>query len=151
LITAVVFAVGEMATPGSFFLLPFAVGAAAAAVLAFAGVELGAEWLAFLVVSIGCLLALRPLARRLDASSPAQAGVGASRLIGEVALVLEDIPAGNDVGLVRIHREEWRAQSEDHTPIAAGERARVVEVRGTQVIVRRADALAPTEPGGQPL
>ena len=39
LIAAVAFAIGEMATVGSFFLAPFAVGATVAAVLSFLGVE----------------------------------------------------------------------------------------------------------------
>ncbi len=53
LATAVVFLLGEMFAFGSFFLLPFAIGAAVAAILAFAGVGVGWEWLAFVVVSLG--------------------------------------------------------------------------------------------------
>ena len=40
LVAAAVFAIGEMATPGSFFLAPFAVGAFVASLLAFVVVEL---------------------------------------------------------------------------------------------------------------
>jgi membrane protein implicated in regulation of membrane protease activity len=38
---------------------------------------------------------------------------------------------------VRIGREEWRAESLDHESIPAGASVRVVEVRGTGVVVER--------------
>lgn len=133
-VTAAVFAVGEMATPGSFFMAPFAVGALVAAILAFAGVSVAVEWIVFLVVSVITLAALRPLARRLDRNA-LDHGVGSRRLTGSRATVVGDIPGGTDLGLVRIDREEWRAQSSDGTPIPAGTTVRVAEVQGTRVIV----------------
>ena len=47
IVAAAVFAVGEMSTPGSFFMAPFAVGALVAAALSFAGVSVAASWVAF--------------------------------------------------------------------------------------------------------
>lgn len=134
LIAAAVFAVGEMATPGSFFLIPFAVGSAVAAGLAFAGVGVTAEWVVFLIVSVATLMALRPLARRLDRSA-LDHGVGARRLVGTRATVLRPIPGEAELGLVRVDREEWRAQSTDGAPIPEGATVRVVDVQGTRVIV----------------
>lgn len=133
-VAAAVFAVGEMATPGSFFMAPFAVGALVAALLAFAGVSVAVEWIVFLVVSVITLAALRPLARRLDRDA-LDHGVGSRRLAGSRATVVGDIPGGTELGLVRIDREEWRAQSSDGTPIPAGTTVRVAEVQGTRVIV----------------
>jgi membrane protein implicated in regulation of membrane protease activity len=134
LVTALVLAAGEMTAAGTFFLLPFAIGALVAAVLAFLDVSVAIEWLAFLVVSVGLLAAFRPLARKLDRDHPAD-GIGAKRLIGETATVLADIPAGDDLGLIRVHREEWRAESGDDTVIKAGTKVRVVEVKGTRAVV----------------
>jgi len=134
-IAAVVLAGGEMTTAGSFFLLPFALGAVAAAVLAFFGVSVALEWIAFIVVSAATFAAFRPLARKLDRDLPAD-GIGAKRLIGETATVLDAIPGdGDELGLIRVHREHWRAESRDGTPIEAGAKVRVVEVRGTRAIV----------------
>ena len=61
LIAAVVFAVGEIATLG-FFLAPFAGGALLAAIVSAVGGGELASWAVFLLVSIGLLAALRPLA-----------------------------------------------------------------------------------------
>ena len=134
LVATAVFAIGEMATPGSFFLAPFAVGALVASILAFAGVSVGVEWIAFLAVSIATLAALRPVARRLDLTA-LDHGVGARRLVGSRATVLQDIPGDAELGMVRVDREMWRAQSTDGSPIAAGTVVRVAEVQGTRVIV----------------
>ncbi len=129
-----VFAVGEMTSPGSFFLAPFAVGAFVAAILAFAGVSVPIEWAVFLVVSIATLIILRPVARRLDRDA-VDHGVGSRRLVGTRATVLRAIPGHDELGMVRLDREEWRAQSTDGSPIPVGATVRVADVQGTRVMV----------------
>lgn len=143
-IAAAVFAVGEMTTPGSFFLAPFAVGAAAAAALAFADVSVATEWVVFLLVSVATFAALRPLARRLDRSALDE-GIGARRLTGNRGTVVREIPGHDELGLVRIDREEWRAQSADGSRIPEGATVRVADVQGTRVIVAVAELPAPAE------
>jgi membrane protein implicated in regulation of membrane protease activity len=134
IIATAVFAVGEMATPGSFFLAPFAIGAFVAAILAFADVSVTVEWAVFLIVSIAALAALRPVARRLDLNA-VDHGVGSRRLVGTRATVLKAIPGDDELGLVRLDREEWRAQSTDGSPIPVGATVRVADVQGTRVMV----------------
>lgn len=129
-----VFAIGEIASPGSFFLAPFAVGALAASIVSFAGVSVGIGWIVFLAVSIATLAALRPVARRLDRRSLDQ-GVGSRRLVGNRATVVRAIPGDTELGLVLVDREQWRAQSTNGAPIAAGTMVRVADVQGTRVIV----------------
>lgn len=135
LVAMVVFGVGEMATAGSFFLAPFALGALVAAVLAFLGVSIGVEWAAFVAVSVVSFLALRPLAHRLDRKNPS-AGIGANRLLGRHARVIEEIRAGHDAGMVLLGAERWRAESADGESIPVETPVVVTEVRGTRVVVR---------------
>jgi membrane protein implicated in regulation of membrane protease activity len=135
---------GEILTAGTFFLLPFGIGAAAACVAAFAGAELGLQWLLFVLVTAAATAVVRPIAKRLDASTTTE-GIGARRWIGQSALVLTDIPAGVDeTGLVRVGREEWRAQSDTGIPVAAGERVTVIDVTGTRLVVKAAFQGEPT-------
>jgi membrane protein implicated in regulation of membrane protease activity len=141
------FAVGEIVVAGSFFMAPFAVGALAGAITAFAGGSIAVQWLVFLVVSAGAAGALVPLRRRLDRVEP-QDGIGSRRWLGQHAEVLAAIPPGpGATGRVRLGREEWRAESADGVPIAAGSIVKVVDVRGTGVVVR-VEALRPPNPGG---
>lgn len=135
LAAAVVFAVGEIAVAGSFFLLPFAVGAAAGFIVSVLGAPVGAGWLAFVVVSAAGSAVLWPLGRRLDRNSPNQA-IGATRWVGRQAVVLSDIPGGvGNTGLIRLDREEWRAESLVGDPIRAGSTVLVSRVDGTRLVV----------------
>lgn len=131
-VLAVVLGIGEIFTAG-FFLLPFAVGAAAAAILAWMGVVVLAQWLVFFGVSIFALAYLRRFIGRQDEGE--QPRVGANRWVGELGLVLEDIEPHTGAGMVRILNEEWRATA--HQPIPANTRIVVTEVQGARLIVER--------------
>jgi membrane protein implicated in regulation of membrane protease activity len=145
IIATAVFAIGELTSPGSFFMLPFAIGALVATVLAFLGVDIVIEWLVFVGVSLAVLAALRPVAHRLNRSVD-DTGVGSRRLLCHAAVVLREIPAGGDVGLVRVDREEWRAQSTDGSAIPIGTAVRVADVQGTRVIVAVVNPLSTPAP-----
>lgn len=144
LAAAALFALGEMALAGSFFLLPFAGGALVACIASFLGAGLALQWVLFVVVSLVGALGLIPLRRRLDRTDP-QDGIGSRRLMGQEAVVVTEVPPGPGAsGVVRLGREEWRAESADHTPIAPGVVVRVVDVRGTGVVVRSGSSSSST-------
>ncbi len=135
---AAVFGIGEMITAG-FFLLPFAAGAIAAAVLAFANVNPAIQGIVFLVVSILALVWLRRYAAKGDER---QASVGANRFSGETALVLDPIDRIAGTGKVRMDTEIWRATT-DGDPIPADSEVRIIAVRGTRLVVEPLTASAP--------
>jgi membrane protein implicated in regulation of membrane protease activity len=131
-----VFALGELAVAGTFFLVSFAGGAALAALVALLGGSVGLQWLVFVVGSGVGLLFLAPLGRRLANTDGDEAQEGANRWIGRVAVVLEDIPAGaHATGRVRVERDEWRAETDAGVAIPAGEHVEVLSVRGTRLVV----------------
>ena len=135
LAAAVVFTVGEIAVAGSFFLMPFGAGALAGAAVSFLGGAVGLGWLAFVVVSAVCSAWMWPLGRRLDRNTP-HAPVGATRWVGRQGYVLQDIPAEpGGTGLIRLDREEWRAESLVPQRIRAGSTVLVSRVDGTRLIV----------------
>ena len=135
LIAVGAFGAGEALLPGTFFLLPFAIGAVTAAIASFVGATLIVQWLLFVIVSAAGSLALIPLRRRLD-KSDTPTGVGARRLIGQEGIVLRTIAAGpGEVGEVRIGREMWRAESSEHNEITEHSHVVVTAVRGTAVVV----------------
>lgn len=135
LAAAAVFGIGEILIAGSFFLAPFAVGALAAAVASLTGSVL-LSFVAFLVVSTGAFLGMRPLARRLDANAPDVAGIGANRLVGVEGILLTPIPGTpGDAGMVRVGTEEWRADTRPGVGLAAGTKVRIIEVQGTRLLV----------------
>lgn len=147
LLATVFFLVGEMLTPGSFFLLPFAAGALVAMIAAFAGAGLAVQWVIFIVVTAATSLAFIPLRNRLDEAEPGD-GIGARRMINQQGVVLRAIAPGPDgVGMVRVGREEWRAESVNRAGIPEGAAVSVRDVRGTMLIVEPA---RPTTEGTTP-
>ncbi|MDP6976004.1 MAG: NfeD family protein [Acidimicrobiales bacterium] len=133
---AAVFIVGEISMAGTFFLLPFSLGAAVAAVFAFSGAGTATGWIVFVVVSLAASFAVRPIVRRLDATGD-PISVGAERLIGQTGVVVTELSAGADrMGTVRLGREKWHAEATDGGGLAAGTEIEVVEIRGTRAIVR---------------
>jgi membrane protein implicated in regulation of membrane protease activity len=146
LLAVVVFTIGELAVAGSFFLAPFAVGSALAALAAFAGVPVPGEWATFLGGSVATFAAFRPFARRLERRAP-HAPVGSARWVSREALVIEDIPGGpGGGGRIRLDREEWRAESLTGAPIPAGSTVLVSRVDGTRLVVIPLDDEPPALP-----
>lgn len=135
-IFAVVMGIGEMFTAG-FFLLPFAIGAAAAAILAWVGAGALAQWLVFFGLSVFSLAYLRRFINRQDEGE--QPKVGANRWIGETGIVLADVDPDTTAGMVRILHEEWRASADQH--IDAGTRVIVTDVQGTRLVVEPVESL----------
>ena len=134
------FGVGELLLAGSFFLLPFAVGSLAAAIVSLIGAPLVISFPVFLVCSFATYLGMRPLARRMEASTPEVAGIGANRLLGVAGTVIEEIrPMDGEGGMVRVGSEEWRADSSTEYGLPIGQKIRVLEVRGTRLVVEPAE------------
>ena len=128
---AVAMLVGEIFSAG-FFLLPFGIGAVAAALLAWFGVAVLAQWLVFFGVSLLALAYLRKfVSRQDDADLPK---VGPNRLIDAQALVVERIDPISHTGMVRVEGETWRATTAGEV-VELGTQVMVKEVRGTRLVV----------------
>ena len=132
-ILAVLLALGELATPGLFFLGPVALAAVAAAVVALVGGAVVVQLLAFIVGSIATVAFLRPIARR-HLHMPAALRTGTAALEGTKAVVLQRVDVNG--GRVRIGGEEWsaRAYMEDQV-LEPGTRVEVVKIEGATALV----------------
>lgn len=129
---AAILIVAEIFTAG-FFMLPFGLGAAVAAGLAFMGVTPVWQWVTFLAVSAVLLMSLRRFADHVTHEPPEKVGV--DRLIGKTGVVIEAVEPGDGSGRVRIEREEWRADTSGHVAIPEGARVIVERVSGTHLVV----------------
>ncbi|MBS3974614.1 MAG: NfeD family protein [Actinobacteria bacterium] len=133
LLLAAMLLIGEIFTAG-FFMLPFGIGAAVAALLAFLGVALVWQWLAFIGVSAACFIFLKNFANRITAEQPIKTGV--DRLVGMTGVVTEEILPHSSSGKVLVDRETWRAEASDAKVISVGARVHVERVGGTHLVVK---------------
>jgi membrane protein implicated in regulation of membrane protease activity len=132
-IAAVLLSVGEIFTPGMFFLGPVALAAVAAAVVALLGVGVALQLVVFIAGSIATVAFLRPIARR-HLHMPAALRTGTAALEGTKAVVLQRVDVNG--GRVRIGGEEWsaRAYIEDQV-FEPGTRVEVVKIEGATALV----------------
>ena len=135
IIVAVLLAIGEIFTPGLFFLGPIALAALAATVVAALG---GSIWVQIVVFGVGSFAAvglLRPIARA-HLTMPRAIRTGAAALEGAKATVLQRVDGHG--GRVKIGGEEWSARS--YMPdeeFDVGTEVEVVQIQGATALVYR--------------
>ena len=113
----------------------FAVGALAAMIVALFGGELWLQILVFAIVSLVCVLALRPLAKTKLGGS-IKTATNADRIIGREAVVTEAIDNVSGAGAVSVGGTIWTARSDSDAPIAAGSRVTILRIEGVKVFVQ---------------
>jgi membrane protein implicated in regulation of membrane protease activity len=132
-LVAVLLTVGELLTPGMFFLGPVALAAVVAGVAAAVGLGVVVQLVLFIAGSLATLLFLRPVARR-HLRMPAAIRTGAAALEGTKAVVMQRVDANG--GRVRIGGEEWSARAYlDDQVLEPGARVEVVKIEGATALV----------------
>lgn len=131
LLAAVLLLLGELATNALVFLMPFG-GAIAAAGLAALGVPWYGQLIAFVVVSIGLIAFVRPLALRRQSGPGLR--TGAAALVGQEALVTAQVDRNR--GQIRLEGQIWSARALDPDRIfEPGEAVHVAAIDGATAVV----------------
>ena len=125
--------VGEAVTVGLVSIW-FAVGSLGALLTAALGGGLWLQIVIFLLLSALSLMLLKPLSRKWMAGHKA-ARTNADRVIGETALVTEDIDNTMATGQVQVDGQIWTARSAHGVVIPAGSRVKVLSIQGVKVMV----------------
>ena len=132
-LVAVALAVGEVLTPGLFFLGPVALAAAAAALAALLGAGGLGSLIVFIVCSIASLGVLRPIARR-HIRLPAISRTGTDALVGRKGIVTRRVDCHG--GRVKIGGEEWSARTYvDDQVLEEGQTVDVIQIDGATALV----------------
>lgn len=125
----------ELATPGGFFFIFFAVAALLVGLVEVAGIleTDSLQWGLFTVISVASLAFFRkPLLERMNRG---EAKDTVDSMVGELATAAEAIPPGQ-YGRAALRGSTWTVRNVDAAPIAAGERCRVVAVRGLELDIK---------------
>ena len=128
----IIFAVAEAATVGLTSVW-FAIGSLGALVCALAGGNIWLQLGIFIVLSLVCLVALRPLAKKY--LNTRVEPTNADRVIGREAVVTEDIDNVESAGAVAVGGKVWTARSENGEPIEVGSIVTVLRIEGVKLIV----------------
>lgn len=136
----VLFLLAEAACPIHLVSIWFAVGAVVALITALLN---GAIWLQitlFALVSIGLLIALWPLVRRV--LNPHRTATNVDSVIGSLARVTHPICNTDAQGQVKIGGMEWTARSTSGDSIPEGTLVRIDRIEGVKVFVSPAEETA---------
>ena len=111
----------------------FALGALCALLANLCGVGVVWQVVLFLVVSAICLIATRPLVKKMTATKIQK--TNADRCIGAEAVVLEEINNLKSTGLVKAMGNTWTARSENGSVIPKDAVVIVRKMEGVKLIV----------------
>ncbi len=128
----ILMAIGEAVTVG-LTCIWFAAGSLVALVVSLLDGPLWLQIVLFILVSILCLLAVRPLAKKYLNSKVEP--TNADRIIGAESRVIEDIDNLQATGAIRIDGIVWSARSAHDAPIPAGTLVRILRIEGVKVYV----------------
>jgi membrane protein implicated in regulation of membrane protease activity len=128
----IVLLITEVATT-ALVVLPLAIGAFAAATVAFFGGPVDLQFVVAAAVSVVSFAGIRPLAKRVNKAGTVE-GIGAHRLTNARGVAASDIDRSG-TGLVQIEGEQWHAATVDDVAIAAGSTVRILRVEGSKVMV----------------
>ena len=123
----------ELATMG-LTTIWFAGGAVAGFIASMLGANVVIQAVVFFVVSIVLLIFTRPFAVRYIDSNKTKTNIDG--LIGQEALVLEEINNIRETGCARLEGKEWTARSVDDTVIPADTVVIVERIEGVKLIVK---------------
>jgi membrane protein implicated in regulation of membrane protease activity len=142
-VLGVVLVIAEVFTPG-FVLLWFGVGALAAALAAFLGAGVAAQFILFIAVSA----LLTALSRTIFVNyfttrdEPDGLRTGAAALPGQVGTVVTSSQGALNEGAVKVFGSVWTAYpAEGEPPLEAGDRVVVERLQGASIYVRRAGSV----------
>lgn len=113
----------------------FAAGAVAAIAAELLGAQVWLQWTVFIVVSVIALVATRPLVRKLTKTRVQP--TNADRVIGQAAVVTEEIDNIAAKGQVSVGGTVWTARSYDGSVIGKDEKVTVEKIEGVKLIVKK--------------
>ena len=116
------------------FILWFGIGAIAALICHFFGVGEVLQIVIFAIVSIVCIVASRPLAKKYLRGNTVKTNL--DRMIGKHCLVTETITA-DQKGEVKVMGNLWSATSLNNETIQIGDYAEVISIEGSHVVVKK--------------
>ena len=110
----------------------FSVGALFAFILALVQVDVAWQVVVFLVVSLGLVLSVRPVAKNYFKTNAIS--TNADRLVGKVAVCTKEILVG-ERGEVKIDGKYWLAVTSGDKDIQVDDRVEVLAIEGVKLIV----------------
>jgi len=136
LIVGIGFLLLEIATPGVFFFVSFAIGCFCAAPIAFFGFSLTTQCLTALVGLCTSFAIIRHFLARSTRSPSPQLKTNISALINKTGTVLLPISPYSP-GRVKVNGETWSATTDEQHILHKSSLVTIIQIQGNKVVVRQ--------------
>ncbi len=113
----------------------FALAALVAFILAIFNVNIAIQLIVFIVISVGLLISVRPLAQNYFRTNVVS--TNSDRLIGKSAVCTKSILKGGR-GEVKVNSQVWTAISQDESDILENDTVEILAIEGVKLIVKKA-------------
>ena len=134
IIIGAIFIVAEIFSV-SFFAGPIGLACLVAALINFAGADTTWQLVGFSVTSVGLLLAVRPIWKRMMEDRAGQEVSGIDTYVGRQGKITETVDTQAETGRIKIGGESWRAVPDKSIIIEEGTMATVIRIEGSKAVV----------------
>ena len=134
IIIGAIFIVAEIFSV-SFFAGPVGLACLVAAILNKAGATTTWQLVGFSVTSVGLLLAVRPIWKRMMENMSDKKVSGIDTYVGRQGKITETVDPQAETGRIKIGGEDWRAVSDKSIIIEEGSLATVIRIEGSKAVV----------------
>lgn len=118
-----------------FVCIWFAGGSLVALIASLLGLNIWVQVIAFVISSALLLVCTKEFIKKLKSKTGIK--TNSEALIGQSALVTDDIINIEEKGRVKLRGMEWSARSADNSPISSGEYVTVTSIEGVKLIVNK--------------
>ena len=133
LILAVIFLAVELST-STLVSVWFVIGALFSMVAAYFNASLFVQIVTFVLVSATFLILVMPFSRKLLKNK--KQATNSDRIIGQAAVVTEDIDTLNGKGQIKVMGSVWSAKTENGEPLPKGSAVTVLNIEGVKAVVK---------------
>ena len=134
IIIGAIFIVAEIFSV-SFFAGPVGLACLVAAILNKAGATTTWQLVGFSVTSVGLLLAVRPIWKRMMENMSDKEVSGIDTYVGRQGKITETVDPQAETGRIKIGGENWRAVPDKNIIIEEGSLATVIRIEGSKAVV----------------
>ncbi len=134
IIIGAIFIVAEIFSV-SFFAGPIGLACLVAALINFSGASATWQLVGFSATSVGLLLAVRPVWKRMMENRADQEVSGIDTYVGRQGKITETVDTQAETGRIKIGGESWRAVPDKSIIIEEGTMATVIRIEGSKAVV----------------
>ncbi len=134
IIIGAIFIVAEIFSV-SFFAGPIGLACLVTALINFSGASATWQLVGFSATSVGLLLAVRPIWKRMMANRADQEVSGIDTYVGRQGKITETVDTQAETGRIKIGGESWRAVPDKSIIIEEGTMATVIRIEGSKAVV----------------